>query len=349
MPAMKYGVVPTNPFELLALWTGRVPVPAIDVLYGLLKARAIMAGVRLGLFEAMRDGVHEAPELAGRLRLDPSCLDLLMRTLVLCGYLEQRGAGFRLSGLARRTMIRGGRMELFEFALWNYTQWEWVNRLESLVQTGRGIDFHGSLDDPEAWGHYQGAMLEMARLDAPVVAARVPVRADARRLLDIGGSHGLLGAAICRRHPPMRSTVLDLPRAVDHARALAEAEGIADVVEHRAGNLLVDDLGADVDVVLLANILHHFTPSDVAAILRRTKTALVTGGTVAIWDLESPVPGAKVSDGDGVALFFRLTSTASTYHGTQYGEWLRLAGFQDLRIIRPALSPGTVLVVGRVR
>src|SRR5688500_9562070 len=104
---MKYGVIPTNPLERLALWAGKVPVPALDVLYGIMKARAIMAGVRLGIFEAMREGEHRAEDLAARLRLDASCLELLMRTLVLCEYLEQRPGGFALSKLGRRTMVRG--------------------------------------------------------------------------------------------------------------------------------------------------------------------------------------------------------------------------------------------------
>ena len=80
-------------------------------------------------------------------------------------------------------------------------------------------------------------MLETARFDAPVLARHVPVREGATRLLDLGGSHGLMGATLCRKHPPMRSTVLDLAAAIEHARALAAREGIADVVEHRAGDL----------------------------------------------------------------------------------------------------------------
>ena len=67
----------------------------------------------------------------------------------------------------------------------------------------------------------------------------------------------------------MRSEVLDLPQAVEHARKLASAEGLDDVVTYRAGDALVDNLGTDYDVVFLGNILHHFTPQQIGELLAR--------------------------------------------------------------------------------
>jgi 2-polyprenyl-3-methyl-5-hydroxy-6-metoxy-1,4-benzoquinol methylase len=190
-------------------------------------------------------------------------------------------------------------------------------------------------------------MLDVARTFVPVVARLVPVRRGAVRLLDIAGSHGLVGAAICRRHPPMRSTVLDLPQAVPHARALAAREGIDDIVEHRPGNLVTDDFGTGWDVVVLSNILHHFEPPQIAQLLRRAYDAAGPEGTVAIWEVERPERGARPSVGDGAALFFRLTSTAGTYHGSEYARWLGDAGFARVTIKRSRLAAGNVLVCGR--
>jgi hypothetical protein len=203
------------------------------------------------------------------------------------------------------------------------------------------------MTDVDGWRHYQKAMLEVARFDAPLLAKRVPVRKGATRLLDLAGSHGLMGATIARKHPPLRATVVDLPPALAHARRLAQQEGHDDVVEHRAGNLLTDDLGGGWDVVLLSNILHHFTASHVRAILQRAFAALIADGTIAIWELERPAPGKKPSEGDGVALFFRLMSSAAAYSGEEYAAWLGEAGFRRVKIERPALRPGSVLVHAR--
>jgi hypothetical protein len=344
---MQYGVIPTSLAERLALLVGAVPLPIIDLSFGVLKARMIMAGVRLGVFDALGQQSHTPESLAGALKLDASCLELLLRSLVFGGYLELSGNQYSLSALARKTMIRGAPRELTGFTEWHYTQWEFIAHLETLVRTGAGVDFHATMDDPATWGHYQQAMLELARFDAPVLAKHVPVRKGATRLLDVAGSHGLMGASIARKHPPLRTTVLDLPAAIPHARRLAQQEGHGDLVEHRAGDLLHDDLGANWDIVLLSNILHHFTPDVVRTIIARAYGALRGGGTVAIWELERPAPGKRPSEGDGIALFFRLISSAAAYSGEEYAEWLRGAGFIQAKIIRPTLRPGSVLIHAR--
>ncbi|HEY9230691.1 MAG TPA: methyltransferase [Blastocatellia bacterium] len=344
---MKYGAIPSNLLERLALWMGKVPMPLLDSLFSIMKSRSLMAGVRLGIFEALRDGPLAAPEVAARCRLDAECTELLLRFLVGIEYLEMDGDKFTLNDLSRRTLIAGAEQELIGYVLWNYTQWEMVAGLDDLIRTGRGIDFHETMTDLEAWANYQRAMKEVARFSAPLVADRVPVKAGARRLLDIAGSHGLFGAAICRKHPPMKSTVLDLPAAIEHARELARAEKIDDVVEHRAGDLLADDYGKDNDVVLLSNILHHFNEATNIAILRRAFDSLTAAGTVAVWEIEAPEKDATPTSGDGAALFFRLTSNARCYHGSEYERWLQQVGFKEVRASRPALSPGSVLVTGR--
>jgi hypothetical protein len=346
---MKYGAIPSNLLERMALWSGKVPVPLIDVLFGPLKARAIMAGVSLGVFQAIGDGERAVADLARTLQLDSAALELLLRTLVVCDYIVQRGERFALSSLARQTMVEGGSMPLVGYLRFTYTQWEFIGQLETLVRTGRGLDFHDTMTADDKWHDYQLGMLELARIEAPVVAAKVPVRRGATSLLDLGGSHGLFGAAICRKHPRLRSTVIDLPQAVAQARPLAEAAGIADVVTHREGDLLTSDLGHDHDVVLLANVLHHFGAERMVPILARARDAMRADATIAIWEAEAPKKGSRASHGDAVALYFRLTSTAGAYHADDYSEWLREAGFGAVRVARPALSPGNVLVTGRVR
>jgi SAM-dependent methyltransferase len=313
----------------------------------MLKARIIMAGVRLGVFEALAAESRTADTLAHALGLDEPCLELLLRSLVYCGYLDLNGAHYSLSRLGRTTMIQDAPKQLTGFVQWNYTQWEFAEHLETLVRTGKGLEFHTTLKDPAQWSYYQQAMLEGARLDAPVVAKRVPVRQGATKLLDLAGAHGLMGAAICRTHPPMRATVIDLPAALEHARPLAEREGITDIVDHRAGDLLRDDLESAWDVVLLSNILHHFSADDIRRILKRAYEALTANGTIAIWDLERPAPGKHPNEGDGIALFFRLTSTAAIYSGDEYAAWLRDAGFERITVVRPVLRPSTVLVHAR--
>jgi len=316
------------------------------VLFGPLKARILMTGVSLGLFEALRDRPRTPGDLADALSLDPGGLELLARALSHVGYLEERGGRYRLSSLARHTLVRGAPMELSAYVRWNEIQWRFLGGLDGMVRTGCGVDFHGAMEDREAWGDYQRAMLELARLDAPTLSRLVPIAKGATRLLDLGGAHGFLGAAICRRHPPLRSTVIDLPRAIEHGRALAREGGYADLVDYCASDLLTDRF-EESDAALLSNVLHHLTSAQVVSVLDRLRGALRRGGTVAIWELEAPRREHAAGHGDLTALFFKLTSTSESQHGSQYANWLAAAGFSGIRVLRPKRSPSRVLVLAR--
>ena len=181
-----------------------------------------------------------------------------------------------------------------------------------------------------------------------MVAGIVPVRPGAQKLLDIAGSHGLYGALICRAHPPMRSVVLDPPDAVEQARRLAHEEGLDDVVTHRSGDALVDDLGDGLDVVFLGNVLHHFTPAQITDLFARVRRALSPDGTVAIWELRRPEPTDSPDIvGDGFALFFRVTSTARCYATSEYLDWLARAGFAGVQAHPMPVAPFQLLATGR--
>ncbi|HYK89887.1 MAG TPA: methyltransferase, partial [Acidobacteriota bacterium] len=213
---------------------------------------------------------------------------------------------------------------------------------------GKGLDIHHSITDPQAWTTYQYAMLELARTAAPIVARLVPVPSGAKCLLDLGGGHGLFGATICRRHPPLRSIVLDLPSALEPARQLARKVGIDDIVEYRAANLLEDSLGQGADVVLLSNIVHHFSPEQNADLLIRVYSAMNPGGTVAIWDSERRPPNARAEvASDAASLYFRLTSTSQVTTAKEYETWLRNAGFLQVRSRRSLRAPVNIMTIGK--
>jgi hypothetical protein len=191
-------------------------------------------------------------------------------------------------------------------------------------------------------------MLEMARQLGPLVARLVPVKPDARSLLDIAGAHGLFGALICREHPPMRSLVLDLPDAVEPCRRLAHEEGIDDVVTHRGGDALTDDLGDGHDVVFLGNILHLFKPAQIEPLLGRVKSALSPAGTIAIWDMRRPERDEPPNIvGDAYSLFFRVTCAARCYTTSEYLDWLEAAGFSEVQIQPMPVAPFQLLATGR--
>jgi SAM-dependent methyltransferase len=162
-------------------------------------------------------------------------------------------------------------------------------------------------------------------------------------MLDIGGSHGLLSVAICRRHPGLRSVILDLPEAIEHAAPLLAREAMGERVIHRAGNALTDDLGeAAWDVVFVASLVHHFDDATNRELAKRIARALRPGGVFVIQEhYRKSSPNEAGQIGALLDLFFALTSQSGTWSFEEMAGWQREAGLKPRKPIRFMTAPGT--------
>src|SRR5204862_8324999 len=152
--------------------------------------------------------------------------------------------------------------------------WDWIEHSEEYVRSGQPMELHDTLPADE-WPAYQAGMRSVASALAPELTRRLPVPKGARDLLDIGGSHGYYSVALCRRHDGLRAVVLDLPEAVAAAAPILAAEGMGDRVVHWEGNALTDDLGSEAyDVVLVSQLVHHFSDGQNRALAEKVARAL---------------------------------------------------------------------------
>jgi len=222
---MKYALVPENEHEARALEENPVMKTLFDSILPVLQARSLIVGARIGLFDKIGDDTWIADELARVLSVDADVLCLLLRVLESAGYVESNNGGYVLTAVASITLRPNSPHRLSAWTRLNHEQWDAIGELEAVSRSGTGIDLHRHFGDGLKWDTYQQAMLETARPAAAWVAERIPIPQGAERMLDIGGSHGLYSATICRQHPPLRSEILELPEAVEYASQIVRQEG----------------------------------------------------------------------------------------------------------------------------
>lgn len=344
---MKYQLVAENAIEENVLQSHLAVKPLFDAFLPVLQARSIMAAVRFGIFDAIGKKALSAKQLASTLALDEQSLNFMLRVLTCAGYVKKEGEKFALTDVSQATCMPGNPITLTNWINYNYFHWDVISQMEQVLKTGKGINAHRHLEENFDWEIYQRAMFETARPAAPMVAEYIPVKSNAAKLLDAGGSHGYYGAMICRKHPPMRATVLDLSNAIKHASKIAEEEKYKDVVEYKAGDILKNEFTYGYDVAFLGNITHHFTPDQNQLVIQKIKSALTQDGTIAIWDFRRPDANSQPElIGDGLAWFFRLTSATQCYSVADYSSWLETAGFAEIQV-HPAAAPAQVLITGR--
>lgn len=337
---MRVGVV-ANLLDRLLIASGRVPVPILDTFPTLVLARAIMAATRLGLFEALRDGPLSSSVIAARCSCDPRATTKLLGVLVSSGYLRVAGASFALTALARRWLLAESPVSVRDYLLYNYDQWDWLERLEGFTQTGEPLQFHDEMTC-EGWARYQEGMRVIARLTAPEVALRLPMPRGARTMLDIGGSHGLYAAALCRRYPELKATILDLPEMAEQAEPRLAELGLGPRVGYAVGDARTADLGEQrYDLVFVANLVHHFDAATNRQLACRIARALRPGGMFVIQDGILPArPGRGGQFAALGDLYFALSSESGIWSSDEMARWQREAGLRPRRAISLVTAPG---------
>src|SRR5262249_31335900 len=165
---MRYGSIPENSLEEQLLSVPQAPRALFDTFLPLVQARAIMAGWRLGVFEALREKAQTCEELARSLALDTEALELVLRMLTGAGYLVREGDTYALSEAARQTLLADAGARVTAWVGLHEQAWDWLRGTSGVIRSGQGIDIHTQLGDAADWLTYESAMLEMARQLGPL-------------------------------------------------------------------------------------------------------------------------------------------------------------------------------------
>ena len=312
--------------------------------------RVACAGVKLGVFEALSAGPLTAAETARQIEASERGTALLLDALEALGYVQARDARYVNTPMTLKWLLResptnlAGGIPFFESMV--FDRW---GHLEESIRRGRPAEFGSEWLERHPGGYriYEAGMIAVARIAADEVIARVRVPAAARRLLDVGGGHGLYSLRFCRRHPSLSATVFDLPPAVEVAQETIAAEGMGDRVTARAGDVWRDDLGAGHDMVLLFNLVHAYLPDQNTALLRKIAGALNPGGLLVIMEqMAGPVLGSATTALARLqALNYFNDLESQTYTYAEIRGWLTQAGFANPRRINLFKTPGFSLVL----
>jgi 2-polyprenyl-3-methyl-5-hydroxy-6-metoxy-1,4-benzoquinol methylase len=342
--AMRLAVRADTLVERLALWLRLVPTPAADAWGGMALSSVVITATRLGLFAQLAAEPATTAALADGLALDPTVSQLLLDCLAAAGYVTgPPGGPYRLSRVAGRWLDPAAPLSVANFVAANQDYWSWWASLDDVARTGRTESHHGSGPDDPYWRRYILGQRDLARLSAAYVAKKVPVPRGPRRLLDLGGGHGLYSVELCRRHPDLTVTVLDLPGSAAIGREIVAGAGLADRVGHVDGDVRTADFGGPYDVVLCFNLVHHLRPDEVAALFGRARSALVPGGTLAVMDAFAVPSQRGAAAATVLNLFTYLSSGVAGYTPAQLHTWFAEAGFAAARRVPIRRIPGQAM------
>jgi C-methyltransferase len=265
-----------------------------------------------GIFRQRRDGRYELNSLSGTLRSDaPVSMTSAAR---FYGSQEQR---------ERWTLMVDA-----------------VRTGNAVVAALRGREsFEYFAEKPELAELFNQTMTSVSELtDATVVAGYdfsvYPT------IVDVGGGHGPLLAAILAAAPASRGVLYDLPLVVADAPNLLREHGVADRVRIAEGSFF-DEVPPNGDAYILKNIIHDWPEDKALQILRNVRAAAGPDATLLLVEFVIPSHNRDFP-GKWVDLEMMLNLGARERTAAEYRDLLSQAGFRMTRVVQTA-SPLSVV------
>jgi len=343
---MKLKAVPENLLERVALALNLAPTPMFDTQIAFTSARAIMAAAELDIFETLGKSSRTFKEIANSCKTHPDATKQLLDCLAGIGYLKWSKETYSLRPKYYKWLLKDYPSNIIAKLRFQLSEWNWVGKMEDYVRTGEPLDLHSVINETE-WANYQQGMRDLSVNASKELAAKIKLPANTSRMLDIGGSHGLYSIELCKKYPSLSSTILELPGAINSASIMAAQAGLGDRVQYKAGNALIDELGEGLyDLIMINNVVHHFTEAQNIALAQKVGRALKPGGKYAVGEV---IRGKKPGEGGAIAsvvgLYFSLTSESGTWSVEEISSWQQKAGLKPQDPISLMTLPGWRMVM----
>jgi hypothetical protein len=149
------------------------------------------------------------------------------------------------------------------------------HRAKSAVRVPGAVGMNELDEDAEAAAVFHSAMVERSRAVAESVL-NVCDFASLSRIIDVGGGHGEMLAAILAAHPELRGVLFDRPHAMEGADRHLAAAGVRERCELVAGDFF-DAIPGGGDGYVLKRVIHDWNDARSAIILRNCRAAAAAG------------------------------------------------------------------------
>ncbi len=319
------------------------PVAMVEMILAGWMSQAIQAAAELGVADALSAGPLPLEELARRVSADPDALSRLLRALISRGiFRRQRDGRYALNALAD-TLRSDAPASMAGAALFYGSRQHrehWTMLVES-IRTGeanipllRGKEFFDYLsDDAELSDLFNDAMTSISALAEPSIVASYDFSA-CPTIVDVGGGHGRLLAAILAATPTAHGVLYDLPQVVADAPTLLQNRGVADRVRIQGGSFF-DEIPAGGHTYVLKHILHDWPDQQALAILRNLRAAASAEATVLLVEMVMPEHDRDFI-GKWADLEMLLGGSGRERTAAQYRELLEQCGFTMTRLVQTA-------------
>lgn len=263
----------TAPFEHFA--------NLMQMMTGYWVSQAIYSAAKLEIPDLLQNAAMPVSSLAQKTGASEDFLYRLLRSLGSLGVLvEEEQKVFRLTPMGhmlRRDVPDSVRAIALMLGEEHYQAW---GRLADGVMSGKtpfetmyGTQcFEYFEKNPQAGATFNQAMTALVKNEISVVASAYDF-SQFERLVDIGGGHGRLLAAILKQCPTLSGVVFDLPHVAEGAIEHFKREGISSRAQVAGGDFFTS-VPDNADAYILSHIIHDWSDERSSKILANIHKAM---------------------------------------------------------------------------
>ena len=328
----------------------------MQMVMGTWVAQIASAFAQLGIADNIAKGKLSVDELAEECSANPEALYRLLRAAASIGLcVETAPRHFALTPIGD-ALRADAHHSMRDFVVAETARGHWLpwGRLADAVR--RGGPMTEEVLGVSAWEYYAQNIDEghcfaraMGNLSTIVSedVARVYDAGDVKRIVDVGGSEGVLLRGLLDRVPGARGVLFDRPEIIEGAKGAVGASGLADRVELVSGDFLTE-APAGGDLYLLKSILHDWPDEQCETIVRNIHRAAAPDSRLLVVEMTlpdgpagtpSPVP---LMDMNMLVMLGGRERTAS-----EFGALLARCGYMVERVV-PTPGPFSVIEARRV-
>jgi hypothetical protein len=315
-------------------------------LFGFMVTKGISTVAALDVADALKGGPLYYTDLANVVGADQRALHRTMRMLASVGIFAEPTPGTYANTPVSELLTKEHPGSMRDMAVMITSESHWLpwGRYEETVRTGEsgprhafGTDFFSWCQRAEnsgQWAIFNAAMTSFSSGVAPLVAEAVDF-SRFKKIVDIGGGHGLLLKMILAKAPKTSGILFDLPGVVEGAGNLG------DRITAQGGDFFGGVPGG-ADCYVMKHIIHDWSDQHCKTLLGNIAAAMDPKGRVFVIETvmpETPEPHA--------AKFMDVNMLAMTEGGCERTEKEFAELFQSvgLKLVAIHPTPGPVSVV----
>jgi hypothetical protein len=322
---------------------GIIPTVLLDAGVSLFQGSALLTAGDIRLFNHLKNTSLTLEEIGQKTNCSLQGLHVLLNSMMNIGYINRKGNKYSLTKAMRRSFP----IDLFpEMVPFFRALNDNLNNATEAVKSNPpgGLVGYDMMKDGEVATSFQVAMRWLGASTVKEVVSRIKLPISPKRMLDIGGSHGLYCVEFCRKYPDLKATVLDWAIGLENARiTLAQEADVANRIDLYEADFEKESLPPEkYDFMFLGNIIHGLDEEGNQSLFKRIADATISNGAIAILDQYSNVRGSLFVKGVASLIGWNLFVFAGgrAYDFDVAKQWLEEVGFHSVTLTHLKQSPG---------